>query len=95
MTLPLSSMTHAKVIEKLQKLKPLVEARKAEEQKRSQIIEYCSLVRKGKTKPCGAKVLLIDLSSTVFPYTNPEQFSNGIRYAKHCPSCGFVTGYTK
>lgn len=55
----------------------------------------CNLVKKLNNKLCGAKVLLIDKrGSTVFPHTEPRLFNQGLNIAKHCPKCGFITGYT-
>ena len=54
----------------------------------------CNLIKGDTGKACGAKVLLLDFTrSTVFPHAHPSLFAQKMSVAKHCPKCGFVTGW--
>jgi len=55
---------------------------------------YCDLIKHSTKKACSAKVLLLDLTySTVFPHAHPSLFAQKMSVAKHCPKCGFITGW--
>ena len=55
---------------------------------------YCNLIKHSAKKACSAKVLLLDLTySTVFPHAHPSLFAQKMSVAKHCPKCGFITGW--